>query len=684
MPGGNAPSPDGVVVLDDSVLMRGVFLLEGWQARAGIGAGLDAALERDGWRPVDIRRPFRRQGFPDRGSVSYRLRLRLPPDWLARGWQVRGALQYANNAYRIWAVLPDGSRRLLAESGTPSDTLENVALQRLPLTFTLPAAPEMTLVWQVSNRAYAHGGPFHPFFVGSNVALQRTVLRHVVSAVLVAGFFVAIALCSLLLWLQDGRDPVPPALLVLGLLAALRTVTQSGLLEWLQPHTFGFESRMALEMATRLLLPAGTAFLLLAAMPWMFAPLRLPGGRVLALPPDPFGVDARLVQPPLWLRRTATGGVVAMAVSTLVLGLAALLAPGAARGVLFEAALVNVALLLALLVLAAALVLQARHPCRWLFAGAFLSVAVAGAHDLLVNNGLWVPRQYWLSYGYFAFFVLFGVGFVLLKLRAKHAAEAANGVLVAQLEARSRELQVASQAAQAAYLARSQFLTAVSHELRTPLAAIMGYAQLLRDEWGHQMPPPSDEFLGAITASSERLLHLIDDLLDLSRIEAGRFSVRPAPADAAAIARDVYTQLYPLAYEKDLTLAVDVAPGVAALPFVTDGARLRQVLVNLVSNAIKFTETGEVKLEVAPEAPAHLCFRVVDTGIGIAPAFQPQLFERFTQEPGAYHQVQRGTGLGLYLSREMVTRMGGEIRMDSVPGQGSTFSVLLPLRPPDA
>ncbi|WP_439391488.1 ATP-binding protein [Ideonella sp. YS5] len=243
---------------------------------------------------------------------------------------------------------------------------------------------------------------------------------------------------------------------------------------------------------------------------------------------------------------------------------------------------------------------------------------------------------------------------------------------------RTTELQEAKERAESASRAKSDFLSRMSHELRSPLTAILGYAQLLKvaDPSGR---PQDAAAINAIRASGEHLLGLILDLLDLAKIEAGKVEMLPSPVDVRALVQSVADIMRVEAEAKRLVLDVDAVDGLPPLLLV-DGKRLRQVLLNLLGNAVKFTPWGRVvlrlrRLPVAgeDEAMVHLRFEVWDTGPGIAPADQRRIFQPFEQA-GDGPRRGGGTGLGLAISQQLVRLMGGrELQVESRPGQGSVF-----------
>ncbi len=243
---------------------------------------------------------------------------------------------------------------------------------------------------------------------------------------------------------------------------------------------------------------------------------------------------------------------------------------------------------------------------------------------------------------------------------------------------RTRELAAALQAAKAAARARMQFLANMSHEIRTPLTAILGFAELLRDPAGSE--DERQQHVQVLERNSHHLLQLVNDVLDLSKLEARQLLVDAAPTDVPALLQEVLSLMRPAAAEKGLPLELRfVTPCPRTL--LTDGMRVRQILLNLLGNAIKFTAVGSVGLHVetvdAATGPC-LAFHVVDTGIGIATERQASLFEPFVQADASTSRRFGGTGLGLSISRQLARCLGGDVVLHSAPGEGSTFSLLVP------
>ena len=280
----------------------------------------------------------------------------------------------------------------------------------------------------------------------------------------------------------------------------------------------------------------------------------------------------------------------------------------------------------------------------WIFAGGSLAVA-----------GLAVVDR-------------FRLGGEIAKLRARQA-PASDGA------ADMRDAVAARQRAEAASEAKSRFLATVSHEVRTPLNGILGIAELLADT-------PLDReqlaYVEAVKTSGSALATLIDEILDFSRIEAGKLELGSEPFDLAALVEGVIELLAPRAQDKGLEIAAFVAPDLPRL-VVGDPIRLRQVLTNLAGNAVKFTSKGGVGISVALAGTDRLRFAVSDTGPGVRPDRREAIFEEFEQADGTTTRQHGGTGLGLAISRRIVGMMDGRLALEDRPGGGSVFGFDIPL-----
>jgi signal transduction histidine kinase/ActR/RegA family two-component response regulator len=257
--------------------------------------------------------------------------------------------------------------------------------------------------------------------------------------------------------------------------------------------------------------------------------------------------------------------------------------------------------------------------------------------------------------------------------RYKHELERSfrerNEALGREVAERTAELEEARRHAEDANRAKSFFLANMSHEIRTPMTAILGYADLLLEN--ERDPSAVDNATRTIQRNANHLLHVINDILDLSKVEAGRVEIYREPVSPVMVAAEAVSFLEPKAQDKGLEFGLELETEVPRVAEI-DATRFRQVLLNLLSNAVKFTEEGSVRLRLGYER-GRLWFEARDTGIGMTPEQQERVFEAFQQAESGPAHASGGTGLGLTISRQYAQLMGGDIRVESAPGEGSVF-----------
>ena len=266
---------------------------------------------------------------------------------------------------------------------------------------------------------------------------------------------------------------------------------------------------------------------------------------------------------------------------------------------------------------------------------------------------------------------------------AGHAAVAiSNARLHLALAARSTELERAYEELRWTSEAKERFFASMSHELRTPLNAILGYQSLLLDGIAGELAPAQRKFVDNANRATRNLLRLVNDVLDLSKMAAGKLELVVQPVELRQVVSEALATIQPLAADKSIRLAKPQWPASARIR--TDGERVHQILLNLLSNAVKFTDAGEVAVTITAEPqddPRWFVLRVTDTGPGIRPEDQERIFHEFEQVVGA--DSHKGTGLGLPISRKLARLLGGDLRVESNAPSGSTFVLRLPAHGPE-
>ena len=253
------------------------------------------------------------------------------------------------------------------------------------------------------------------------------------------------------------------------------------------------------------------------------------------------------------------------------------------------------------------------------------------------------------------------------------------GVLAAVVAREARRAIVGASQADNANLTKSRFLASMSHELRTPLNVIIGYSELVKDEMEDMDRAEHTNDLDRIRAAGHHLLSLVNNILDLSKIEADKLEIDYGPVDINALAADINTTVQPLVKRNQNQFKIEIDPDIARM--TSDILRIKQCLLNLVGNAAKFTDNGEILLKIENGNPDTVRFIVSDTGIGIASAQVSRLFQEFQQVATTTAQGYGGTGLGLAITRKLARLLGGDVTVESTPGEGSTFALSLPVQP---
>ncbi len=249
-----------------------------------------------------------------------------------------------------------------------------------------------------------------------------------------------------------------------------------------------------------------------------------------------------------------------------------------------------------------------------------------------------------------------------------------------EIAKRNEELSNKNQEIEKAYKVKSDFLSSMSHELRTPLNSIIGFSSVLLGPSGDPLTDDQRMALEKVLKNGRHLLQLINDILDISKLESGRMTLSAETEDVSTILSNCILIVEPLIQSKHLAITQDIPPNLPAL--TTDIVKVRQILVNLLSNASKFTEKGGISIKVTQQENGMVSFAVKDSGIGIAPKDYERVFEEFQQVDSSNTRKYKGTGLGLPIARKLARMLGGDLNVESELGKGSTFTLTIPAKIP--
>lgn len=563
-------------------------------------------------------------GLADTGFATYRLRLLVDT---SRVRQLAFSLKESGSAYALWV---DGTR-ILANGRVGRNRAEETPEYAFRTGVATVRGPELEVLFQTSNFHANNGGFFFPLRIGSSEAIQAHLALHVVLQTLVLGGLLLLAIQYLVIWgaARGRRNERASLLFSLFCFAWSATIlTESGELRLLSLAV----QRVPFELLNRVdslsFLAASSLGALFIGELFPFRHLRVTNALLL---PCAVAVGGAVCVLPL-------SGYQAFFVMFLWWGCAA--------GVSIAAACV--------------LAVRSRMPNARLFAAGTLLFALASVNDMLRFADM-THSPYRITYGVAAL----AACMALILSRRTHETGRQNEALLREVRDQNRDLERLGRV-------KDDFLANTSHELRTPLHAIQGLTQAVLADASNSLDERARRSLDLVRGNARRLGVLVEDLLDAARLHHHEVVLRRSKVDLSRLAREILDGFRLQAAGKGVALRLD-AP--QALPAVeADPDRIVQVLVNLVSNALRFTDSGNVGIRLFPVAHRVLV-EVEDTGIGIAPADRDRIFERFEQGEAR----RGGTGLGLSISRDLVRLHGGELILESVVGKGSVFRFDLPV-----